>query len=269
DLSTPYFAAGFDVEMRSGVGPVVGNPIMGPDDVDRLTPFEPRTALDYNLDQIRILAGRLDVPVLGFVGAPFTLCSYLIMGHRSRDLAELKTFMFSETGAWHRLAAFWAAHMAEFAIAQHEAGAAAIQVFDSWAGALGPQDYETFVLPHMRSMFERLEAAAVPTISFFNGNPALLPLVARAGGDAVSVDWRLPIDEAWDIIGHDRAIQGNLDPCALLAGESFAIARTRDILDRVAGRPGHIFNLGHGILPDTDWRVARAVIDFVHEYTAR
>jgi uroporphyrinogen decarboxylase len=269
DLSTPYFAAGFDLEMRKGVGPVVHNPIEKASDVDRLTPFDPRQALDYNMEQIRILVQRLDVPVLGFVGAPFTLCSYLIAGGRSRDLAELKTFMWSETEAWNRLADFWATHMAEFAIAQHEAGAAAIQVFDSWAGALAPEDYEEFVFPHVRKIFERLEEANVPSINFFNGNPALLPLVAAAGGDAVSVDWRMPIDEAWKLIGEDRAIQGNLDPVALLAGEAFALRRTKDILDRVNGRPGHIFNLGHGILPGTDWRVARAVIDFVHEYTAR
>jgi uroporphyrinogen decarboxylase len=269
DLSTPYFAAGFDLEMRKGVGPVVHNPIERPGDVDRMTPFDPRKELDYNLDQIRLLVKRLDVPVLGFVGAPFTLCSYLIAGGRSRDLAELKTFMWSETAAWNRLAGFWAEHMAEFGIAQHEAGAGAVQVFDSWAGALSPEDYEEYVFPHVRRIFERFEAAGVPSINFFNGNPALLPVVARAGGDAISVDWRLPIDEAWKLIGDDRAIQGNLDPVALLAGDAFALKKTKDILDRVGGRPGHIFNLGHGILPGTDWRVARKVIDFVHEYTAR
>jgi uroporphyrinogen decarboxylase len=269
DLSTPYFAAGFDLEMRKGVGPVVNNPIETPADVDRMTAFDPRTELDYNLDQIRLLVKRLDVPVLGFVGAPFTLCSYLIAGGRSRDLAELKTFMYAETSAWNRLADFWARHMADFAVAQHEAGAGAVQVFDSWAGALSPQDYEEFVFPHMRTIFDALERAGVPSINFFNGNPALLPLVAAAGGDALSIDWRLPIDEAWKIIGDDRAVQGNLDPVALLGGTDFALKRTRDILDRVGGRPGHIFNLGHGILPGTDWRVARRVIDFVHEYTAR
>jgi uroporphyrinogen decarboxylase len=269
DLSTPYFAAGFDLEMRKGVGPVVHNPIERAADVDRLIPFDPRVALHYNMEQIQLLVERLDVPVLGFVGAPFTLCSYLIACGRSRDLAELKTFMWSETEAWTRLADFWATHMAEFAIAQHEAGAGAIQVFDSWAGALSPDDYEEYVFPHVRTIFERLEHAGVPSINFFNGNPALLPLVAAAGGDAISVDWRMPIDEAWEVIGEDRAIQGNLDPVALLAGEQFALRRTKEILDRVDGRPGHIFNLGHGILPGTDWRVARAVIDFVHEYTAR
>lgn len=269
DLSTPYFGAGFDLEMVKGVGPVVHNPIEGPADVDRMTPFEPRRTLHYNLDQIRILVQRLDVPVLGFVGAPFTLCSYLIAGGRSRDLAELKAFIYTEPDAWHRLAGFWAEHMAEFAAAQHEAGASAVQVFDSWAGALSPQDYEEYLLPHMRTIFERLERERVPSINFFTGNPALLPLVTAAGGDCISIDWRLPIDEAWRIIGEDRAVQGNLDPAALLGGRDYAIRRAQDVLDRVGGRPGHIFNLGHGILPGTDWQVARAVIEFVHEYTAR
>lgn len=268
DLSTPYFAAGFEVEMRAGVGPVVLNPIAAPADVERLQPFDPRAALDFNLDQIRLLVERLDVPVLGFVGAPFTLCSYLF-GPRSRDLAEVKTFMWRHTDAWHRLAGFWAEHLAEFGIAQHEAGAGAVQVFDSWAGVLAVDDYRELVLPHTRTILDALKRARVPSIHFAIGSPALLPSFAEAGGDAVSVDWRLPIDEAWDIVGHDRAIQGNLDPCALLAGEATALRKTRDILERIAGRPGHIFNLGHGMLPDTDPAVARRVVDFVHEFTAK
>lgn len=268
DLSTPYFAAGFHVEMRSGTGPVVTNPIMSGADVDRLIPFDPRTALAFNLDQIRLLTQRLAVPVLGFVGAPFTLCSYLIRGPRTRDLSAIKSFIWQEPEAWKRLAAFWAEQLAEFGIAQHEAGAGAIQVFDSWAGSLGVEDYAEYVLPHSRTLLERLATAGVPSIHFATGNPALLPLIAEAGGDAVSVDWRLPIDEAWSLIGEDRAIQGNLDPVVLLAGEAAAIRKTREILERVAGRPGHIFNLGHGILPGTDYRVVRAVVDFVHEYTS-
>jgi uroporphyrinogen decarboxylase len=268
DLSTPYFAAGFDVEMRKGVGPVVHNPITNAADVARMTPFDPRVALDFNMEQIRLLVASIDVPVLGFVGAPFTLCSYLVDPPRSRDLAEIKAFMWREPAAWHDLAGFWADHMADFGIAQHEAGAGAVQVFDSWAGALGVEDYREFALPHTQKLLRTLASAGVPTIHFSIGNPALLPLIAEAGGDAISVDWRLPIDKAWDLVGTDRAIQGNLDPTVLLAGRDVALKKTKEILDRVAGRPGHIFNLGHGLLPETDHEVVRAVTDFVHEYTS-
>lgn len=268
DLSTPFFGAGFDVEMRPGVGPVVRPRIAGPADIERLTPFDPRQAMDYVLAQIRLLVARLEVPVLGFVGAPFTLCSYLIEGPRARNLDETKAFLLREPAAWDRLAGFWAEHMAEFAIAQHEAGAAVVQVFDSWAGALAPQDYERAVLPHMHRLFERLRAAGVPSIHFATGNPRLLPLVAAAGGEVIGVDWRIPIDEAWALVGEDRALQGNLDPSALLAGREAALRHARDVLDRVGGRPGHIFNCGHGLLPETDPDVLRAVVDFVHEYTA-
>jgi uroporphyrinogen decarboxylase len=268
DLSTPYFAAGFDVEMRKGVGPVVHNPITNAADVARMTPFDPRVALDFNMEQIRLLVASIDVPVLGFVGAPFTLCSYLVDPPRSRDLAEIKAFMWREPAAWHDLAGFWADHMADFGIAQHEAGAGAVQVFDSWAGALGVEDYREFALPHTQKLLRALASAGVPTIHFSIGNPALLPLIAEAGGDAISVDWRLPIDKAWDLVGTDRAIQGNLDPTVLLAGRDIALKKTKEILDRVAGRPGHIFNLGHGLLPETDHEVVRAVTDFVHEYTS-
>lgn len=269
DLSTPFPAAGLRVEFREGVGPVVDRPIRDPADVERLRGFDPREALDSSLEAIRILRGRLDVPVLGFVGGPFTLCSYLVEGgSRARRLERLKRFLWTEPAAWDRLAGFWADHLAEFAVAQHEAGAAAIQLFDSWAGSLGPEEYEARVLPHSRRIFRRLEEAGVPGIHFFAGNPRLLPLVARAGGDAVSVDWRIPIDEAWAAIG-DRAIQGNLDPAALLAGPAPAVARAREILRRVAGRPGHIFNLGHGILPDTDPSTVRAVVEAVHAWDLR
>lgn len=268
DLVTPFLAAGIEVEIEPGTGPVVANPIRTVADVDRLEPFDPRRALAFTLEQIRILRDRLDVPVLGFIGAPFTLCSYLVDGPRTRDLARIKTFAWRETAAWHALAEYWSHHLAEYAVAQHEAGAAAIQVFDSWAGSLGVDDYIELVLPHSRRIFDRLADAGVPSIHFATGNPALLPLLAQAGGDCLSVDWRLPIDEAWAAVGPDRAIQGNLDPIALLAGKATALRKTRDILDRVAGRPGHIFNVGHGLLPATDPDVVRAVVDFVHEYTA-
>ena len=268
DLSTPFFGAGFEVEMRAGVGPVVTPPIAGPADVDRLTPFDPRAAMPWIHDQIRLLTGRLDVPVLGFVGAPFTLCSYLIAGPKARNLEETKTFMWREPEAWDRLAGFWADHMAEFGVSQHQAGAAAVQVFDSWAGSLGPLDYERYVFPYTRRILDRLKAAGVPSINFATGNPALLPLIAEAGGDVIGLDWRMPIDQAWEVVGADRGVQGNLDPTALLAGREVALREARDVLDRVGGRPGHIFNCGHGLHPGTDPEVVRAVTDFVHEYTA-
>ncbi|MEX2570486.1 MAG: uroporphyrinogen decarboxylase [Gemmatimonadota bacterium] len=266
DLSTPFFGAGFNVEMRPGVGPVVDWLIREPADVDRLKPYDPRVEMDFILDQITLLAERLDVPVLGFVGAPFTLCSYLISGPGSRNQEETKRFMWREEDAWNRLAAFWADHMAEFGIAQYEAGAGAVQVFDSWAGHLGVGDYERYVLPHMHRIFDRLRDAAVPTINFLTGNPRLLEPMASAGGDVIGVDWRIPIDEAWALVGDDRGVQGNMDPVALLAGRDTAIRAARDVLDRVGGRPGHIFNCGHGLLPSTDPEVLKAVVDFVHEY---
>lgn len=268
DLSTPYFGAGLEVEMRPGVGPVVNRLISTPADVDLLTPYDPRVAMDYIMAQIELLVKRLDVPVLGFVGAPFTLCSYLISGPRARNLEETKVFMWREPEAWERLAGFWTDHMAEFAIAQHEAGAAVVQVFDSWVGSLGPVDYERYVLPHMERLFARLREKGVPSINFATGNSELLPLMAAAGGDVMGIDWRIPIDEAWKRVGEDRAVQGNLDPVTLLAGRDTALEHARDVLDRVGGRPGHIFNVGHGLLPGTDPDVVRAVVDFVHEYSA-
>lgn len=268
DLVTPFMAAGLSLEMQPGIGPVVLDPIVTAEDIHRLKPFDPRVELAYVMDQIRILVQRLDVPVLGFIGAPFTLCSYLIRGQRSKQQEEIKEFMLREPEAWDRLASFWAEHLGEFGIAQYEAGAGAVQVFDSWAGSLSPEDYEAQVMPHSQRMISKMRAAGVPVIHFATGNPALLPLVAQAGGDCISVDWRLPIDTAWDIIGDDKAIQGNLDPVALLAGKDVALKKARDILDRVAGRPGHIFNGGHGLLPGTDPDVVKAVVDFVHDYRA-
>ncbi len=268
DLSTPFFGAGLDVELRSGVGPVVDRPIRTAADVDRLPDFDPREELAFTMEAVRLLHRRLDVPVLGFVGAPFTLCSYLVLGPRARRLQQTKVFMWREPEAWHRLLDYWARHLADYAIAQYEAGAAAIQVFDSWAGSLTPADYVEYVAPHSRTLLSRLEREGVPSVHFTTGNPSLLPHVAEAGGTAVGVDWRQPIDEAWDAVGTDRAIQGNLDPVTLLAGREVAVDAAREVMDRVGGRPGHVFNLGHGILPDTDPDVLAAVVDAVHGHGA-
>jgi uroporphyrinogen decarboxylase len=210
---------------------------------------------------------RLDVPVLGFVGAPFTLCSYLIDGGRSRDLAELKTFMWSETEAWNRLAGFWAEHMAEFAIAQHEAGAGAVQVFDSWAARSPGRLRGVRVPAHAHDLRADGSGRRAEHQLLQRQSGAAAGLVARSGRRRG--ERRLAPAHRRSLAHHRRGPRdpGQPGPVALLAGEEFALRRTKDILDRVGGRPGHIFNLGHGILPGTDWRVARAVIDFVHEYT--
>lgn len=268
DIATPYVGAGLEVTLQKGVGPVVDRPVETGADVDRLEPFDPREALGFTMDAIRILRERSPVPVLGFVAAPFTLASYLVRTPKSRDLRELKTFMREEPEAWHRLGRFWSEHLAEYSVAQWEAGASAIQVFDSWAGVLSVDDYRSFALPHTRDLIARLEERGIPTINFFTGNPALLPMVAEAGGRCVSVDWRIPLDEAWSIIGSDRSIQGNLDPTLLMASESVAVEGARDVLRRAGGRPGHIFNLGHGILPETDHRTIAAVVDAVHRFSS-
>jgi uroporphyrinogen decarboxylase len=266
DLVTPFTAAGLNLEMRPGIGPVVHDPIEKPGDIARLKSFDPRVELAYTMDQIRLLRSRIEVPILGFLGAPFTLCSYIVKGSRSKHQEEIKDFILRHPDAWTELADFWATHLADFGIAQHEAGASAVQVFDSWAGSLSMEDYEAYVLPHSHKLIYNMQQAGVPVIHFATGNPALLPLIALAGGDAISVDWRLPIDTAWEIIGEDKAIQGNLDPSALLAGRGVALRKTREILERIAHRPGHIFNTGHGLLPGTDPDVVKAVVDLVHEY---
>lgn len=266
DISTIFVGAGIPVEIQKGLGPVLPHPYDTADRIRSLRPFDPRDTLDFVLETIGTLEHELDVPVLGFVGAPFTLMTYMVESPRSKDRQGTKAFMWREPALWHELMDYWAEHLAAFGQAQFEAGAGCIQLFDSWAGVLHPDDYRRSVLPHSRRILRELEAAGVPTIHFATGNPALLPLLAEAGGDAIGLDWRIPIDEGWRIVGTDRAVQGNLDPVALLAGAEVAIARTAEILRAVGGRPGHIFNVGHGLLPDTDPDVVRAVVDFVHEF---
>ncbi len=269
DLATPFLGAELDFEIQPALGPVVSPPLDLPRELHRLRPFEPREALSVVLETVALLKERLAVPLIGFVGAPFTLSSYLFDGPRAERLAKTKRFIWTETDAWNRVADFWARHVAEFGIAQAEAGAAAIQLFDSWAGCLSAEDYERYVLPHSKTVLDRLESAGVPTIHFATGNPHHLPLYARAGGTAIGVDWRIPIDEAWERIGPDRAIQGNLDPELLLAGADIAIRRSEEILQRVGDRPGHIFNLGHGLHPTTDPEVILRVVRAVHQISER
>ena len=264
DISTIFLGAGIDVTIEKGLGPVLPHPYNDARTIGSLGPFEPSETLDFVMETLRILKRRLDIPVLGFIGAPFTLMTYMVESPRSRERAGTKAFMWREPELWDQLMSYWSEHLIKFGIAQVEAGASVIQLFDSWAGSLHPSDYRRSVLPYNQRILEGLAAAGIPTINFATGNPALLPHLARAGGDLIGLDWRVEIDEAWEVVGTDRGVQGNLDPVSLLAGKDVAIARAGEILRAVGGRPGHIFNVGHGLLPQTDPDVVRAVVDYVH-----
>jgi len=264
DISTIFIGAGLDVTIEKGLGPVLPHPFDTAERIRSLRPFEPRETLDFVLETIHLLKQRLDVPVIGFIGAPFTLMTYLVESPRSKERQGTKSFMWREAGLWDELMSYWSEHLIAFARSQAEAGAAGVQLFDSWAGCLGPDDYREYVLPYSRRILQALRDSGILTINFATGNPALIPLLAEAGGDAIGLDWRVSIDDAWKTVGYDWAVQGNLDPVSLLAGREVAVARAAEILRKVGGRPGHIFNVGHGILPETDPAVIRAVVDYVH-----
>ena len=267
DLLVPFAPMGLDFDFVKGDGPSISNPIRSPADVDRLRRFEPRDALGYVLETIRLLRKALEgrVPLIGFGGAPFTLAAYAIEGGPSTSYAKTKAFMYSQPAAWHRLCRSFADMMAGYLTAQIEAGVQAVQIFDSWAGALGRADYREFALPHTTRIFSALKGSGVPLIHFGVGTTAILRDIADAGGDVVGVDWRQPLDEAWETIGYDRAVQGNMDPTLLLGPEDRLFAGADDVLRRANGRPGHVFNLGHGVLPDTPLERVQALARHVHE----
>jgi uroporphyrinogen decarboxylase len=269
DLLLPFEPMGLAFDFVKGEGPRIEQPLRSDGDIDRLRLFDPREGLGYVLDAIAMTRQALDgrVPLIGFAGAPFTLASYAIEGGPSRDFARTKALMYGQPEAWHRLCERLALVVSAFVVAQVEAGAQAIQVFDSWVGALSADDYREFALPHTSAVFAALQPTGVPTIHFGTGTSAILPELAEAGGDVIGVDWRLPLDVAWQQVG-DRAVQGNLDPTLLLGPRHRMLRAADDILDRVAGRPGHIFNLGHGILPATPLDHVQALARFVHGHRA-
>jgi uroporphyrinogen decarboxylase len=269
DIMVPLAAVGVRVRIETGVGPVVDDPIRTAADVARLRPLEPGTDVPHVLEAIRLLRKELDVPLLGFAGAPFTLASYLIEGGPSRTHERTKALMLGQPDLWDRLMDALVAIVLPHLRAQAEAGAQALQVFDSWVGVLGPDAYERSVLPHMRRLFDGLADLGVPTIHFGLGTGELLASMRRAGGGVIGVDWRTPLDVAWDRVGPDTAVQGNLDPAVLSAPWSVVEAETDLVLARAASRDGHIFNLGHGVPPDTDPDILRRLVDLVHERTDR
>jgi uroporphyrinogen decarboxylase len=266
DIMFPVLGMGVDVELVESVGPVVAAPVRTRADVERLVVPVPEEAVPAILEAVRLVraALRADQTVVGFCGGPFTVAGYLVEGKPSRDFSTVKAMMYREPGTWHALMDKLADTFAAYVAAKARAGADVIQLFDSWVGALSPSDYAEFVAPYSARIFAALD---VPTIHFGTGTATLLPSMAEAGGDVIGLDWRIPLDRGWAEVGEDRGVQGNLDPAVLLAPWERIEAESRAILDRAGGRPGHVFNLGHGVPPDTDPAVLRRLTEFVHEAT--
>jgi uroporphyrinogen decarboxylase len=264
DLLIPLAPLGIPFDFQAGEGPVIETPVRSAADVAALRRFEPRQELGMVLQAIRLLRRELQVPLIGFAGAPFTLASYAIEGGHSTSFARTKALMYEDPATWHRLAELLAEVVADYLRAQVEAGAQAVQLFDSWIGALDEADYREFVLPHVRRIFQALAASGVPQIHFGTGTGHLLAVQREAGGTVIGIDWRTPLDEGWRRAGDGVAVQGNLDPTLLFAPRERLLARVDDVLRRAAGRPGHVFNLGHGILPATPVEAVRAVVEHVH-----
>ncbi|NOZ05435.1 MAG: uroporphyrinogen decarboxylase [Chloroflexi bacterium] len=255
---------GLELNFVKGAGPVLANPIRRAADVTALRLVPPDESLPFVLEAIRLARRELEgkVPLIGFSGAPFTLASYAIEGGGSKNYTRVKALMYGEPDTWHLLMEKLTTAVGDYLAAQVEAGAQTLQLFDSWAGALSPSDYARFVLPYNRRVTERVRSTGVPFIYFSTGTSAMLPLTAQVGSDVVGVDWRIPLDEAWDAIGTDRGIQGNLDPALLAtAPPSVVVAEARRILREAGGRPGHIFNLGHGVLPQTPLENVQALVE--------
>ena len=270
DILLPLEPMGLSLEFAEGEGPIIHNPVRDRAAVDRLQVIDDG-GLQYVMDALsltrKMLAGR--VPLIGFAGAPFTLASYAIEGGSSRNYIHTKQMMYSEPEIWHRLMDKFARVITGYLRRQIKAGAQAVQLFDSWVGCLSAGDYAEYVMPHVQLIFDGLKHEGVPLIHFGTGTTAILKSMRQAGGDVIGVDWRIPLDEAWAMVGHDRAVQGNLDPVALFAPVPEIERRVVDILRRAGGRPGHIFNLGHGILPNTPVEHVAATIDLVHRLSKR
>jgi len=260
---------GLELEFAKGEGPAIHNPARAKEDVERLREVEDVSALDYVYEAVRITRRELrpDLPLIGFCGAPFTLASYICEGGGSKNYVHTKRLMYTDPGAWHAMMSLIARALSRYLNAQVAAGAQAVQLFDSWVGALSPDDYREYVLPHTRAVVEGV-TPGVPVIHFGTGTAGLLELMREAGGDVIGLDWRVRLDEAWARLG-DVAVQGNFDSVALFATPEVVRRRARQILDQAGGRPGHIFNLGHGILPETPVENVVALVEAVHELSRR
>lgn len=261
---------GIDLEFAEGEGPVIHNPVRTATDVERLREVEDPSALSFVYKAISLTRRELkpDIPLIGFSGAPFTLASYMIEGGGSKNYVHAKRLMYDDSGAWHGMMSLIARALVKYLNAQIDAGAQAVQLFDSWVGCLSPDDYRDFVLPHSRAVIEGVKLG-VPVIHFGTGTAALLELMREAGGDVIGLDWRVRLDEAWQRVGHDVGVMGNLDPVALFASKDALRSQAKRILEQAGGRPGHVFNLGHGILPETPVENVIALVEMVHEMSQR
>jgi uroporphyrinogen decarboxylase len=270
DIMLPLVGVGIDLELVDNVGPVIRRPIRDAAGVATLRAIEPATDVPFVLDTISIVKRELgpERALIGFSGAPFTLASYLIEGRPSREFGLTKTLMYAEPRLWHELMERLTSIMIAYLRAQVTAGIDALQLFDSWVGALSPQDYAEYVEPYSRRIFAALAPAGLPMIHFGTNTAGLLDQMKGDGATVIGVDWRVPIDEAWARVGFHLAIQGNLDPAALLAPRAVMEAKAFDVLRRAGGRPGHIFNLGHGLLPSTPLDTVIRLVDFVQESSA-
>ena len=265
DLLVPLEPLGIPFSFARGEGPRIEKPIESRADVERLRKVEPRESLAFTLEAIRLLRRELEVPLIGFAGAPFTLASYVLEGGPSKSFEKTKALMYEDPGTWHLLLSKLAAVVRDYLTAQIEAGVSAVQLFDSWVGALSPEDYRQLVLPHSRAILEPLAKLGVPLIHFGTGTSGILPEMREAGGDVIGLDWRIDLDRGWDQLGPEVGVQGNLDPLALFAPKEALLDRVELILRQAAGRPGHVFNLGHGILPGTPVEKVRLLVERVHQ----
>ncbi|MCA9035399.1 MAG: uroporphyrinogen decarboxylase [Planctomycetaceae bacterium] len=261
---------GIHLEYMKGEGPVIHNPLRTSADVDRLCALDSVDSLDYVFQAVKLIRAALasDIPLLGFAGAPFTLASYCIEGGGSKNYIHTKTMMYNDPGAWDVLMSRLVDSVIIYLKAQIEAGCQAVQVFDSWAGCLSPADYRRFVMPHTKRLIESVLPHA-PVINFMTGNPALIPLQKEVGGTVMGIDWRVDLGDAWDTFGPEFAVQGNLDPVSLYADIPVLRQRAADVLNAAQGRNGHIFNLGHGVMPDMNPDHVKALVEIVHELGAR
>jgi len=271
DIMLPLEGMGVAFEIKEGLGPMIPNPTRDLKSVMSLQDFHPSADVPFILDAISLTKKLLDgrVPLIGFAGAPFTIASYLIEGRSTRDFVKTKTLMYREPETWKLLMDKLAIAMSVYLRAQIHAGVDAVQLFDSWIGCLSPTDYHRYVLPYSRRVLDGLKNTEVPRIHFGTGTATLLEEMKEAGGDVFSIDWRIPIDQAWQRLGESVAIQGNLDPAILLADTNIIKTQTTEILERTSGRRGHIFSLGHGMLPDTPTESVIELVKFIHAYTKK